>query len=258
VVPGPPLRRATRRLELDVVTADAQHQRRLGPEEAEGAPAFRALHALEGEPVRSAMDLQERRDGRLEVGQDLTADGNQVAALAQRAKVLARRPRSPASRRRRGLERARAGGHSGFTTDLATSGRSRAGRDGARASVARGSLLAWPEGRGVAVPRFAGAAGDVCAARDDGSALRAGAGRAFAGGVEAVFGAAVLAGRVPGVVPVFAAVVVALVADVPRPLLAGVPVPAGRATALPLLAGAPGFAIAGTGVAAVACAAGMP
>src|SRR4029453_18376322 len=151
VVRGPPLRRATRRLELDVVTADAHHQRRLGPEEAEAAPALAALHALEEEPVRSAMDLQERRDGRLEVGQDLTADGNQVAALAQRPKVLARRPRSPASRRRRGLERARAGGHSGFTTDVATSARSRVGRDGARASVPRCSLLAWPDGPGVAV-----------------------------------------------------------------------------------------------------------
>ena len=96
----PPHRPAPRRLDLDRPAPRAEDAGGLGPEEAVPAPLLTPLDALEEEAVRAAMDLEEGRDGRLEVGEDLAADGDQVALAGEVPEVGARRRRRPGAERR--------------------------------------------------------------------------------------------------------------------------------------------------------------
>src|SRR5205823_700942 len=90
----------SRRLDLDRPAPRAEDAGGLGPEEAVPAPLLTPLDALEEEAVRAAMDLEEGRDGRLEVGEDLAADGDQVALAGELPEVGARRRRRPGAERR--------------------------------------------------------------------------------------------------------------------------------------------------------------
>ena len=109
-----------RRLHLDGLTARAEYAGGLGPEEAVPAPLLPPLDALQEEAVRAAMDLQERRDGRLEVGENLTADRDQVPVSGQLAKVRAARGDGRGAQRRRPPFRPRRGPHSDATKACST------------------------------------------------------------------------------------------------------------------------------------------
>jgi len=94
-------RRAARRLDLERAPAAAPDARRLGAEETVAPPLLAALDALQEEAVRPAMYLQERRHRRLQVGQDLAADGDQVSLARERREVAARGPGGPGAQRAR-------------------------------------------------------------------------------------------------------------------------------------------------------------
>ena len=105
-----PHRPAPRRLDLDRPAPRAEDARGLRPEEAVPAPLLTPLDALQEEAVRAAMDLEERRHRRFEVGEDLAAHGDQVALAGELAEVGARR------RGRPGAERQPSGGPAGRDT----------------------------------------------------------------------------------------------------------------------------------------------
>src|SRR5207244_12948290 len=68
-----------------------EDRRRLRPEEAVPTPPLPPLDALEEEAVRAAVDLEEGRDRRLEIREDLAAHGDEVALAREGAEVGARR-----------------------------------------------------------------------------------------------------------------------------------------------------------------------
>ena len=89
-VQGALVRRQTgrrRALELDLPAAHDHRQRRVTTEEGEPAPALSVLDRLEQEARRSRRvgpdQLHERRDRRLEVGQDLAPYGHDVVVARQ-------------------------------------------------------------------------------------------------------------------------------------------------------------------------------
>ena len=160
VVGGASLHRPVRGFHLDLVTADPQHTDGLGAEEAEPTPALPALHALEEEAVWAAMDLQERRDRRLQVGEDLPADRNEVTLLGEGVEILPGRPGVAHTRPARGRPAAGRHRHSAATVDRATPSRGRcvcvAGSSVLLDAVAVGALRGCPPGAAPAVgDRFA-------------------------------------------------------------------------------------------------------
>src|SRR5262249_18184055 len=113
---------------------------------------------------RIAMDLEERRHRRLQVGQDLPAHRDQVAASGEPEEVLAWRPRRARARPARGRRDAGRHGHSAATADRTTPSRGcdarAAGRSCVLAAAVRAGLAAAPvadAGRfdGVAAARVA-------------------------------------------------------------------------------------------------------
>ncbi len=69
--------------DVGAITARADDHRGLRAEEGVASPFLAAADALEQKRVVAARDLQERRNGRLQVGGDLAADGNQVESVAR-------------------------------------------------------------------------------------------------------------------------------------------------------------------------------
>ena len=86
-----------------VAPAHDERARRVAPEEREPAPPLRVLDRLEQE-ARAAVgvgtdELHERRDRRLEVGQDLAPHRDDRVVARERAELVARRPDRARSRR---------------------------------------------------------------------------------------------------------------------------------------------------------------
>src|SRR5262249_29162561 len=130
-------------------------------EEREPAPALAALHALQQEAVRAAVDLQERRHGRLEIGEDLAAHRDQIAARNEGAELVARWPRGPGARSAREASNAGGSDHSAATTERSTPGLGRVDRAVAGAAPVEACP---PDGRSVDVPALG-------AGRPDGAAF---------------------------------------------------------------------------------------
>ncbi len=69
--------------DIGAVAARAHDHRRFGPEKGIAPPFLAAANAFQQERVVAARDLQKRRYGRLQVGGDFAADGNQVEPVAR-------------------------------------------------------------------------------------------------------------------------------------------------------------------------------
>ncbi len=102
-----------RALELDVLPARHQGERRIAPEEREAAPALGVLHRLEQERGRvvlaRARELHERGDGRLEVGEHLAPHGHDGVVAGERDELVARQARGAHRRPWRDSDRAGGG-----------------------------------------------------------------------------------------------------------------------------------------------------
>ncbi len=86
-------------IDLDVAPANDERARRVAPEEREPPPPLGVLDRLE-EESRSAVgvgtdELHERRDGRLEVSEDLAPHRDDGVIASERAEVVARGPDRP-------------------------------------------------------------------------------------------------------------------------------------------------------------------
>src|SRR2546426_11123824 len=68
--------------------AAVQLNRLAAPQKRVAPPLLAALDALQQIGARASVDLGERRDRRLEVGQDLAGNRNQVPLSGQRAKLF--------------------------------------------------------------------------------------------------------------------------------------------------------------------------
>src|SRR5262245_8393801 len=81
-------KRAVRRAVVQHAVLAPQHALRRAAEKAVAGPLLAAFDALEQERIAAAVDLQERRDRRLEVGEDLAVDRHQIALRGQRAELV--------------------------------------------------------------------------------------------------------------------------------------------------------------------------
>ena len=77
---------------FDLPAPSDEGARRVAAEEREAAPAFRVLHRLEQEALAVTYELHERRQRRLEIGENVAPDRHDGVVARQGAELVARGP----------------------------------------------------------------------------------------------------------------------------------------------------------------------